>query len=247
MKTLPPLRLLAPTTPSRASLFLYGYCVLFCLVTLLTGDYLANQGVPNLRLFGWDGVALVALGGLGVWLAPRTGFADGLDWRIANFERWTLPLLIGLGFAVADLAVFKLVLHPQPVTTLTPFMQPFPYSLLLFGSGALYTDCLYRLVPLPLLMWLIGRFLLKNERNERLFWALAGISSLVEPLEQLITDSPALIVYSFGTGYAMNLLQAVFFRHYGFMAGLGIRLGHYALWHVAFGLWVEIQHGFVLF
>lgn len=234
---------LTPTTPSRASLLLYGGLVLYTVVTWLAGLYLAGQGVPNLRLFGPDGVGLVALGGLGIWLAPRTGFADGLDWRVSSYERWTLPLLIGLGFAVADVVVFNLVLHPQPVTALTPFMQPFPYSLLLFGSGALYVDCLYRLVPLPMLMWLTGRFVLKNERSEGLFWMLAGLTSLVEPLlEQLITDSPALIAYSFGTGYAMNLLQAVFFRRYGFLSGLMIRIGHYLLWHVGFGIWVEFVH-----
>jgi hypothetical protein len=201
-----------PQTPSRVSLLAYAGFVFYTVVTSLVGQYLAAHDVPNLRLFGPDGIALVALGGLGIWLAPRTGFTDLLDWRVSNYERWTLPLLVGLGFAVADLAMFKFVLHPQPVTALTPFMQPFPYSLLLFGSGALYTDCLYRLVPLPLLMWLVGRFVLKNERSERLFWVLACLSSLVEPLEQLITDSPALIAYSFGTGYAMNLLQGVHFN-----------------------------------
>lgn len=227
------------TRPSRTSLMLYGTFVLFCVVTMLVGQILTSRNVPNLRLFGWDGLGLIALGGLGIWLAPRTGFADLLDWRVSAYERWTLPLFIGMGFAVADVAIFKRVLHPEPITGLTPFMQPFPYSLLLFGSGALYTDCLYRLVPLPLLMWLIGRFVLRNERSERLFWALALLSSLVEPLEQLITDSPALMAYSFGTGYAMNLLQAVLFRRFGFGAGLAVRLGHYALWHVGFGLWVE--------
>ncbi|WP_080240479.1 hypothetical protein [Spirosoma rigui] len=227
------------TRPSRASQILYGTFVLFCVVTVLVGHSLASRNVPNLRLFDWYSVGLVALGGLGIWLGPQTGFADLLDWRVSAYERWTLPLLIGLGFAVADIAVFKRVLHPEPITGLMPFMQPFPYSLLLFGSGALYTDCLYRLVPLPLLMWLIGRFLLRDERREQLFWALALLSSLVEPLEQLMPDTPALMAYSFGTGYTMNLLQAMLFRRYGFGAGLAVRLGHYALWHVGFGAWVE--------
>lgn len=232
---------------SRQSRLIYAGLVLFCLLTLAVGQYLKSQNVPNLRLFGPDGAGLVALGGLGIWLAPRMGFADGFDWRVSHARRFGWPLLLGLGFAVADVAVYKLVIHPEPVTVLMPFMQPFPYSVLLFGSGALYVECLYRFLPLPLLMALAQFVWPTHGRSQGVFWPLALLSSLVEPLEQLITDSPALMVYSFCTGYAMNLLQAVFFRQYGFLAGLMVRLGHYTLWHVAFGLWVEVKNGFVLF
>lgn len=221
------------------SLRLYLALVLGAVCTLWAGRYLSSQGIPNLRLFDWDSVGLVVLGGLGIWLAPQTGFADLLDNHVTNWQRLGRPFLIGLAFGTADVLVFKLVIHPEPITALTPFMQPFPYSVLLFGSGALYVEALYRLIPIPLLMFLIGRFLPNKKRNERLFWLLALLTSLAEPLEQLITDSPGLIVYSFVTGYAMNLLQAVYFRRYGFLASLLVRLGHYALWHVGFGLWVE--------
>lgn len=249
MKTTHPPTAPAPVRPasqlSRQSSLVYAGLVLFCLLTLAVGQYLTNQNVAELRLFGPDGVGLVALGFVGIWLAPRTGFADGFDWRVGHGERFGWPLLLGLGFAVADVAVFKLVLHPEPVTSLMPFMQPFPYSVLLFGSGALYVECLYRFLPLPLGMALVGLFWPKYGRSGRVFWTLALLTSLIEPLEQLITNSPALMAYSFGTGYAMNLLQAIFFRQYGFLAALFVRLGHYALWHIGFGLWVEAQTGFV--
>jgi len=228
-------------TASRSSLQIYAGLIGFCLITLGLGRYLDSQGVANLRQFGWDGVGLVALGTVGVWLAPCTGFADLLDRRVTNWQRLGRPLVVGLLFALADVLVFVGVVHPEPVTALMPFMQPFPYSILLYGSGALYVDVLYRLLPIPVLMWLVGRYALHNPRHTGLFWLLAGLSSLVEPLEQLITDSPALIAYSFASGYLMNLLQAYFFRKYGFLAGLMIRLGHYALWHVGFGLWVELR------
>lgn len=235
----------APTMSRRSSL-LYARLVLYCLLTLAVGTYLESRNIPSLRQFGWDSVGLVALGLVGLWLAPRTGFADGFDWRVSHAQRFVGPFVIGLGFAVADIAVYKLVIHPEPITALMPFMQPFPYSLLLFGSGAMYVECLYRFLPIPVLMALTGWLWPRLQRSQGLFWTLALLTSLVEPLEQLITDSPALIAYSFGTGYAMNLLQAVFFRHYGFLAALFVRLGHYALWHVAFGLWVEIQNNIYL-
>ena len=241
MKTLlPPPASARPVAIGRTSALLYVGLVGVTLLTHFVGEHLAGRGVPNLRRFGWDGVALVALGGLGAALAPRVGFADLLGGPVSAWQRFGRPLLVGLGFAVADVAVFRLIIHPQPLTGLTPFMQPFPYSLLLYGSGALYTDCLYRLLPIPVGMVLIGGVFLKNPRSEGLFWVLALLTSLVEPLEQLITDSPTLMAYSFGTGYAMNLAQAVFFRRFGFLAGLLVRLGHYALWHVGFGFWVQL-------
>jgi hypothetical protein len=212
---------------SSASLQFYGWLIVLTVITALIGTSLTGHAI---RLFGFDEVLLVALGLLGVWLAPRTGFTDLFDAQVSNRQRFGRPLL-----------VYTWVIHPEPVTELTPFMQPFPYSILLYSSGALYTDCLYRLIPLPLLMWLVGGLILRNPKTEWLFWVLALLSSLVEPIEQLLTDSPVLIAYSFGTGYAMNLIQAVFFRRYGFLACLSVRLGHYTLWHVGFGLWVQLH------
>ena len=222
---------------SPTSLRLYALLTLLTVVTALIGPLMTG---PAIRLFGLYEVLLVALGGVGLYIAPRTGFADLIDSRVSNWQRWGRPALVGLAFGLADWLVYTLVIHPEPVTALTPFMQPFPYSVLLYGSGALYVEVLYRLIPIPLLLWFIGGLLLHDPQNERLFWVLAGLTSLIEPLDQLITDSPGLIAYSFGTGYAMNLVQALFFRWYGFGAGLSVRLGHYALWHVGFGWWVEL-------
>ncbi|OIN60698.1 hypothetical protein [Arsenicibacter rosenii] len=226
--------------PGRNSLLIYAGFVGLGLLTWLTGLYLTGQGAAGLRIFGPEEIGLIVIGGAGVWLAPRTGFPDLLDARVPDSQRFLFPFLIGLGFGAADIAVFTLVMHPAPVTGLMPFMQPFPYSLLLYGSGALYTDTLYRLIPIPVLMWGAGNLLLKDTRNEHLFRGLALLTSLIEPIDQLITDTPELALYSFMTGYAMNLLQALYFRQSGFLAGLMIRLGHYTLWHILFGLWVEL-------
>ena len=226
--------------PGRNSLLVYAGFVGLGLLTWLTGLCLTGQGTTGIRIFGPEEIGMILLGGVGIWLAPRTGFPDLLDARIPDQQRFLCPFIIGLGFAGADIAVFKLVMHPGPVTEMMPFMQPFPYSVLLYGSGALYTDTLYRLIPIPVLMWVGGKLFLKDAKNEHLFWGLAVLTSLIEPIDQLITDSPELILYSFITGYAMNLLQVLYFRQSGFLAGLMIRFGHYSLWHVLFGLWVEL-------
>lgn len=224
---------------SRPGGLLYLGLLLLCVLTLLVGQHLAARGVPGLRLFGWDGVGLVALGFGGIVLARRAGFTDAFEGRVSTTRRVGQPLLIGLGFGLADVAVFTRFIHPEPVTELMPFMQPFPYAVLLYGAGAVYTEVLYRFLPLPILQFVLGRYLAREAHRERLFGVLALLSSLVEPLQQLLTGSVGLLVYSFGTGFAMNLTQALFFRRYGYLAALLVRVGHYALWHVGFGWWVE--------
>src|SRR5689334_1053329 len=46
---------------------------------------------PVLGIFG-------VLGLIGVLLSEYTGFPDALDARVSNWQRWLLPILIGLGF-----------------------------------------------------------------------------------------------------------------------------------------------------
>jgi hypothetical protein len=223
---------------SYRSKILYTGFIAFCILTYAVGK-LWMEGKEGIRIFGWDEIAIITFGLLGIYLAPLTGFPDLLDEHISNRQRILVPACIGIVFGFGDVALFKFFIHPEPLTALTPFMQPFPYSVLLYTAGALETEAIHRLVPIPLLMWLIGGFMLKNASSSGLFWILAVLTSLVEPYIQLITDSPALMIYSFLNAFAFNLIQAVFFRKSGFMAALFIRLGHYLIWHIAFGFITE--------
>jgi hypothetical protein len=110
---------------------------------------------------------------------------------------------------------------------------------LLYTSGALETEVIHRLLPIPLLMWLIGSFLLKDTASPKLFWILAVLTSLVEPYMQMLTDSVGLMIFSFLSGFIFNFIQAICFRWYGFLASLFVRLGHYLVWHILFGLMTE--------
>nr|MCU0399261.1 hypothetical protein [Cyclobacteriaceae bacterium] len=60
-----------------------------------------------------------------------------------------------------------------------------------------------------------------------------------EPLEQLPDGTLVFILYSLTTGFIMNFLQAVFFKRAGFLATLTLRLGHYMVWHILLGIYVE--------
>lgn len=220
------------------SFLIYSILLIICLITYFVGPMLADRG-EQIRIFGMDSLIIVLLGLPGIYLTTRTGFPQLTDARISAAQRYWLPAFAGIGFGLVDVAFFKVFIHPEPLKAITPFMQPFPYSLLLYTSGALETEVIHRLLPIPLLMWLIGSFLLKDTASPKLFWILAVLTSLVEPYMQMLTDSVGLMIFSFLSGFIFNFIQAICFRWYGFMASLFVRLGHYLVWHILFGLMTE--------
>jgi hypothetical protein len=40
--------------------------------------------------------------------------------------------------------------------------------------------------------------------------------------------------FSVAEGFGLNLTQAAFFRRYGFVASIVVRLGYYVVWHVLY-------------
>ena len=71
------------------------------------------------------------------------------------------------------------------------------------------------------------------------FWAGAILTAIREPMEQLPDGGILLLVYSLLTGFFMNFLQAVWYRKAGFLASLSVRLGHYFVWHILLGIYIE--------
>jgi hypothetical protein len=136
------------------------------------------------------------------------------------------------------LLVFKIILHPEPYSELPPFTQPFPYSLFLYFSGAFEIEVFYRLIPLTLLL-LAGNYFRKGKYYELFWWVAVGVTAIREPLEQLPSGSLLLIAYSLVTGFMMNFLQVVWYRKAGFLSSLSIRLGHYLIWHILLGMYIE--------
>ncbi|MDP3392250.1 hypothetical protein [Sediminibacterium sp.] len=99
---------------------------------------------------------------------------------------WVSTLGVGMIFGILDLIVVKIILHPEPYTEMPPFLQPFPYSIFLYSSGALW-----------------------------------------------------FIIYATVSGIAMNAWQFKSYMQYGFIASLAVRLGHYLVWHIILGVFVE--------
>ena len=193
---------------------------------------------PNLRIWNWNNLLLLLAAVPFLFFQAKAGFPEFWERRINNRYRILLPLAIGIVFGLLDVLVFKVLLHPEPYTELPPFLQPFPYSILLYFSGAFEVEVFYRLIPLTLICGL-GQWFEKGKYASIFFWTAAILTSVREPLEQLPGGSSLLILYSLAAGFLMNFLQAIWYKKAGFPAALFIRLGHYLIWHILLGVYVE--------
>jgi len=86
---------------------------------------------------------------------------------------------------------------------------------------------------------LVSSVVLKGRGWTPLFWVLADLTSLIEPVSQAAvlgvlpgTLLAAVLIEIF----AVNLAQTYLFRAYGFLAAIVMRLGLYLAWHIIRGI-----------
>lgn len=191
--------------------------------------------------FGWIPIGVVAiLGAVGSLLSTRTGFPDAMSPRISRRQRLYVPALIGVGFAMV-LVTFDLVSGYSRLAA-AHFGVEQQYSdpismLLIFTAAPAYVEAVYRLFPIPLMLLLISNLALRGRWQEPIFWVLAALTSLIEPLSQTtwaLAVSAPIFAVAFAHGFALNFAQATLFRRYGFVASIVLRLGFYLVWHVAY-------------
>ena len=171
-------------------------------------------------------------------LQSYVGIPNLLQPNISNKLRFSQPFLIGIFFGVLDILVIKIIQHPQPYTELPPFLQPFPYSIFLYFSGALEIEIFYRLIPITLFL-LFGKKVADGRYFNYFLWTAIITTSLREPLEQLPTGEYWFITYAFLSGFIMNYLQGIYYKNAGFIATLTLRLGHYLFWHIFLGIYIQ--------
>ena len=152
---------------------------------------------------------------------------------------WMSTLGIGMIFGALDLIIVKVIMHPEPYTEMPPFLQPFPYSIFLYGSGALEVELYNRMIPITLIL-LLNHLLFKGKNRKATIVALAIITSLIEPIQQFPSGALWFVVYATVSGIAMNLYQFKCYIQNGFIASLAVRLGHYLIWHILLGAYVEL-------
>lgn len=195
---------------------------------------------------GWLTHLLLSLAGLAaIWAGHRTGFPAAWDTRIPASRRLLLPTLVGV---VGGMLAIGVELEGGAAKILEAqlgqaFNVAFPGSLLVYSAGAITMEMIFLLLPVPLLLWLIANVILRGRGQGATFWALALLSSAAEPLLQGTSVvalaggaiAPLTIALYAGETFAHNFASAIFFRRYGLLAAILVRLGHYMVWHVLYG------------
>jgi hypothetical protein len=171
-------------------------------------------------------------------LQSYVGIPNLFQRNISIKKRLLQPILIGAAFGILDILVIKIIQHPQPYTELPPFLQPFPYSIFLYFSGALEIEVFYRLIPITLML-LIGKKVSNGYYFNYFLWFAIITTSLREPIEQLPSGENWYIAYALLSGFLMNYLQGIYYKNAGFISSLTLRLGHYLFWHILLGFYVQ--------
>jgi hypothetical protein len=132
---------------------------------------------PNIRPLGWD-LSLLWLLGLGALLLQKeAGFPEFVDKNIGKYYRYGLPIITGVLFAVPDVILKGGVIDQMDYSEMPSFTQPFPYSVFLYFTGALFTDLLFKLLPLTLVMLAAHKFLTRKIQGV-VFWTAVIVLSL---------------------------------------------------------------------
>jgi hypothetical protein len=189
-------------------------------------------------------VGMAVLGLAGLWFADRTGFPTGWDQRVSNRKRLVLPVVLGLASGLVMVGLDRLFNIGATVAAAnnSPTLNiAFPGSLFAYASGGLWSEVLFRYLPLPLLLFLISNVALRGRDQVRVFWVLAIVLAGFEPAVQTLPammrpGAPiAPLAMVAGLEFVVSLIQNILFRRYGFLASYGLRLGHYSVWHIIYG------------
>jgi hypothetical protein len=220
-----------------------GVMVYFGLVKLILDTWLpgAFADPDQAALFAWPAIGIYTLVGLlGVWLADHSGFPRPWTGWVVSRGAVLVPLVGGLALGAALVALdlttgfTKILLASQGLKQqFTGYLPMF----LIFSAASAFVMLIYRLVPLALLQWLFAERLLKGHSHEAVFWVLAVLTSLLEPLG--LIDSMLLMPWLVALLYflhlfGLNLFEATMFRRYGFLAAIAVRVSFYMIWHVIY-------------
>ena len=222
---------------NKQNIIIYIVFILIAFIGINFGNAIYEK-YNNLRIWQFENILMLAIGIPFLFLQTKAGIPNFIDEQAQNKKRFLQPFLIGAIFGLLDIIVIKIIQHPEAFKELPPFLQPFPYSIFLYISGAFEIEVFYRLIPMTTIL-LIGQWISKGKFFNYFLWTAILLTSIREPLEQMPSGSNWFICYSLLTGFLMNYLQAIYYKNAGFLATLSIRLGHYLFWHILLGVYVQ--------
>jgi hypothetical protein len=222
----------------KKSILFYFVFLLMAIAGIFYGNSISSE-FNNLRIWTYENIALLLIGLPFIFLQQHAGLPCIYNSENSLSNRLFKPLLIGILFGIADLIVIEFFLTATTHTSMPPYTQPFPYSLFLYSSGAFEIEVFYRLIPITLVLLIFSK-IKKGAYQSQAFWVIAILTALREPIEQLPLDAVWwFIAYSVATGFAMNFIQAIYFRKFGWASSVYIRLGHYLVWHILNGIYIQ--------
>lgn len=221
-------------------------------VFLPQGDIIGKVQLPAhpaiMVIIIFLGVLIVygGLGFLGLKLAKKLGWPDIWDEKISNKQRLVKPGLVGAGVGIiliiSDLIFSKfngLGRFPHP---------PFPTSIIASLSAGIGEEVIFRLFFICFWVWLISQIILKNKKQNLVFWIVSIASALAFaaghlPSIQMLLGLPSinqipaiLMIEVFLLNGLLSILAAYNFRKYGFLAAVSIHFWADIVWHVIYGL-----------
>lgn len=219
------------------NLIIYSSFMFIAIIGIIYGNEIKGH-FSFLRIWNYQNILFLLLGIPFLFFQTKADLPNFFEEKISNNQRFLKPFLIGLAFGLLDVLVIKFLMHPQPYAELPPFLQPFPYSIFLYFSGAFEIEVFYRLIPLTIIL-ILGKWFSKGKYFNIFLWTAIILTALREPIEQLPEGDIWFVFYSFLSGFLMNYFQAIYFKKAGFLASLTLRLGHYLFWHILLGIYVQ--------
>jgi hypothetical protein len=193
------------------------------------------------EVFAWPAIAFLTAAGLaGVALADRAGLPGLWDARVSTRDRlllpWVIGIVLGLEAVAVDVATGWAAMAAREIGEPSIHI-PFPASALIYPGGAVIVDVVYYLLPIPLLLWVVGRLALRGRWEPQVFWTVGVLAALVEPATQWfgLPGHALLAAGLFASDFVLNLAQVYAFRRWGFLAAVVLRTSFYLVWHVAWG------------
>ena len=99
------------------------------------------------------------------------------DFKIGNLARFFVPASIGIGFGV-------LTIYRDHLSSFAGIHLPIRVAVPAFSYVAIFIEVFYRLFILATAVWFVSIVVLRRRGKVAVFWVLACLLAIMEPLSQ---------------------------------------------------------------